>query len=67
MKAHTEYLTFNIRKRKEIVHITDQIEAIVRRSGIRDGLALVFLRPSTSTLNPSSNGKSKITRRCSHD
>ncbi len=42
MKAHTEYLTFNIRKRKEIVHITDQIEAIVRGSGIRDGLALVF-------------------------
>jgi secondary thiamine-phosphate synthase enzyme len=41
MKAHTEYLTFATRKRKEMVHITDQVEAIVRRSGIRDGLCFV--------------------------
>ena len=41
MKAHTEYLTFNTRKRKEMVHITDQVEAIVRRSAIRDGLCFV--------------------------
>ncbi len=40
-KAHTEYLTFNTRKRKEMIHITDQVEAIVRRSGIRDGLCFV--------------------------
>jgi thiamine phosphate synthase YjbQ (UPF0047 family) len=45
MKAHTEYLTFNTRKRKEMVHITDQVEAIVRRSGIRDGLC--FVSPCT--------------------
>jgi thiamine phosphate synthase YjbQ (UPF0047 family) len=36
MKAHTEYLTFNTRKRKEMVHITDQIEAIVRRNDVRE-------------------------------
>ncbi len=41
MKAHTEYLTFHTRKRKEMVHITDQVAAIVRRSGIRDGLCFV--------------------------
>ncbi len=41
MKVHTEYLTFNTRKRKEMVHITDQVEAAVRRSGVQDGLCFV--------------------------
>src|SRR5450755_3697333 len=41
MKVHTEYLTFNTADRYEMVHITPQIEAIVRRSGIRDGLCFV--------------------------
>jgi len=31
MKAHTEHLTFNTRKRREVVHITRQVEEIVRR------------------------------------
>ena len=41
MKAHTEYLTFNTRKHREYVHITPQVEAIVRKSGIKEGMALV--------------------------
>ena len=41
MKAHTEYLTFRTARRKEMVHITDQVEAIVRRSGVQDGLCFV--------------------------
>ncbi|WP_260704584.1 secondary thiamine-phosphate synthase enzyme YjbQ [Edaphobacter flagellatus] len=41
MKAHTEYLTFRTRERYEMVHITDEIEEIVRRSGIDDGLCFV--------------------------
>ncbi len=41
MKAHTEYLTYQTRKRKEMVHITGQVEQIVRRSGVRDGLCFV--------------------------
>ena len=41
MKSHTEYLTFNTRKHREYVHITPQVEAAVKKSGIRDGLALV--------------------------
>jgi thiamine phosphate synthase YjbQ (UPF0047 family) len=40
-KSYTEYLTFNTRKRYEMVHITDQVEAIVRRSGIVDGLCFI--------------------------
>ena len=41
MKAHTEYLTLNTRKRYEMVHITQQVEQIVRNSGIDDGLCFV--------------------------
>ena len=41
MKFHTEYLTFNTREHREYVHITPQVEKIVRQSGIRNGLALV--------------------------
>lgn len=41
MKSHTEYLTFNTRKHREYVHITPQVEAIVQRSGVREGMALV--------------------------
>ena len=41
MKVHTEYLTFNTKARYEMVHITPQIEAIVRKSGVDDGLCFV--------------------------
>ena len=41
MKSHTEYLVFETKKRREMVHITDQVERIVERSGVRDGLCFV--------------------------
>jgi secondary thiamine-phosphate synthase enzyme len=41
MKVHTEYLSLTTRKRYEMVHITSEVEAIVRRSGVVDGLCFV--------------------------
>jgi secondary thiamine-phosphate synthase enzyme len=41
MKAHTEYITLTTKDRYEMVHLTPQIEAIVRRSGVDDGLCFV--------------------------
>jgi secondary thiamine-phosphate synthase enzyme len=41
MKCYTEYLIFETRKRKEMVHITDQVEQVVQRSGVQDGLCFV--------------------------
>src|SRR4029077_20003035 len=41
MKFHTEYLTFNTKKHREYVHITQQVEKIVHASGVSNGLALV--------------------------
>ena len=41
MRAHTEYLIMNTRKRHELVNITEQIADIVRRAAIGEGLCLV--------------------------
>ena len=41
MKSHTEYLTFNIPARMDFLNITPQIEEIVRKSGVQEGLVLV--------------------------
>ena len=41
MKVLTEYLTFHTKKRREYVHITPQVEALVRKSGVKEGMALV--------------------------
>ncbi len=41
MKSHTEYLTFKTANHREYVHITSQVEAILNRSGVKDGIVLV--------------------------
>jgi secondary thiamine-phosphate synthase enzyme len=41
MTFHTEYLTFNTKTHRAYVHITPQVEAAVRKSGIKDGIVLV--------------------------
>ena len=40
MKVFTEYLWFNTKKRQEFVRITDEINAIVGKSGVDDGMVL---------------------------
>ena len=41
MKAHTEYLTFNLPARMGFLNITPEVEETVRKSGVREGLCLV--------------------------
>jgi secondary thiamine-phosphate synthase enzyme len=41
MKFHTEYLTFHTKNKREYINITAEVERILRRSGIREGMALV--------------------------
>lgn len=50
MKSHTSYLTFNTRKRKEIVPITGEVERIIDESGIQEGLALVSAMHITASV-----------------
>ena len=41
MKAYTEYLTFNIPSKMAFQNITPQVDAAVRKSGVREGMVLV--------------------------
>lgn len=41
MKSCTEYLTFHVPARMDFLNITPQVEAIVRRSRVQEGLCLV--------------------------
>ncbi|MEX0910865.1 MAG: secondary thiamine-phosphate synthase enzyme YjbQ [Nitrosopumilaceae archaeon] len=41
MNFVTEYLTFNVPSRRGFVNITSQVEKIVQKSGIKEGLCLV--------------------------
>ncbi len=41
MKSLTEYLVFNTERRLELLNITPQVEGMVQKSGIREGLCLV--------------------------
>ena len=41
MQTHTTYLTFTTRKRQEIIDITDDVEAVRAKAGIREGMVLV--------------------------
>ena len=41
MKSHREYLTFNTKKKREYINITSQIEDVIKKSGVKEGLVLV--------------------------
>ena len=41
MKFHTEYLTFNTKKRREYINITSKVSDAVDKSGVREGMVLV--------------------------
>jgi N6-L-threonylcarbamoyladenine synthase len=41
MTVFTDYLWFNTKKRQEFIRITDEVAAIVKQSGVNEGMALV--------------------------
>ena len=41
MKSHTEYLTFNIPSKMAFENITPNVEEVIRKSGVKEGLVLV--------------------------
>ena len=60
MKAHTEYLTLQTERRYEMVHITPQVEEIVRRSGIEDGFCFVSPMHITAAIYVNDNEEGLI-------
>jgi secondary thiamine-phosphate synthase enzyme len=41
MKVATEYLTFHTKTRRAYIHLTPQVEEVVRTSGVKEGMVLV--------------------------
>ena len=50
MKSHTEYLTFNVPARMAFQNVTPQVEAAVKKSGVKEGLVLVNAMHITSSI-----------------
>jgi secondary thiamine-phosphate synthase enzyme len=50
MNSITEYLTFNVPSRRGFVNITSQVEKIVHKSGIKEGICLVNAMHITSSV-----------------
>jgi secondary thiamine-phosphate synthase enzyme len=41
MKSLTDYLTFTVPRRRDFINITPDVEALVTKSGVKEGLCLV--------------------------
>ncbi len=50
MKFHTEYLTFNTKKHRDYINITGEVEAALKKSGIREGMILVSAMHITASV-----------------
>ncbi|MBN1356575.1 YjbQ family protein [bacterium] len=50
MKSLTDYLTFHVPRRRGFINITPQVESLVKRSAVREGLCLVNAMHITSSV-----------------
>ena len=50
MKHLREELWFNTPHRRDYLNITDQVETLVRKSGVKNGLCLVNAMPITASV-----------------
>ena len=50
MKAYTEYVTFNTKKRYEIIDMTDEVRRACKASGVGDGFILVSAMHITASV-----------------
>jgi len=57
MNSLTEYLTFNTKTRIAFVNITSQIEKLIKKSAIKDGLCLVNAMHITASVFINDNEK----------
>ena len=60
MKVTTEYLIFHTKKHREYIHITPQVEAIVRKSGVKEGMVLVSAMHITAGIYVNDNEEGLI-------
>ena len=55
MKSRTEYIVMNTKRSREFVRLTARVRAIVRESGIQEGLALVSAMHITAAIYVNDN------------
>lgn len=58
MKTTTEYLWFNTKKKREYINITGEVEKVLNKSGIKEGMILVSAMHITAGvyINDAENG-----------
>lgn len=49
-RFHRETLTVSTRKREELIDVTGQVEGVVARSGLRDGIVTVYVQGATAAV-----------------
>lgn len=50
VKSQTEYLWFDTKKRREIIRITEEVAAVVEKSGVKEGFCLVSAMHITASV-----------------
>ena len=50
MRFHTEYLTVNTKRQRDYINITREVEAALKKSGIREGMILVSAMHITASI-----------------
>lgn len=50
MRFHTEYLTFNTKRQRDYINMTGEVEAALKKSGIREGMILVSAMHITASI-----------------
>src|SRR5213595_2155582 len=50
MKAHTKYLTFKTKRRRDYINITDEVARAVAESGVSEGMVLVSAMHITASV-----------------
>lgn len=50
MKSYTEHLVFNTKNRQEFINITSQVENVIEKSKVKEGLCLVNAMHITSSV-----------------
>ena len=50
MKHLTEYLWFNTKERRDLINVTETVEALVKKSGVQEGFCLVSAMHITASV-----------------
>jgi secondary thiamine-phosphate synthase enzyme len=55
VKVYVEEFYVSTKSREEIVVVTDEVESIVKRSGVKNGIALIYVPHATALLTANEN------------